>query len=278
MRIGMFTFGYQRLPLERAFIDASRLGYDGIEVWGGRPHAYPYDLKSGNISEINELSAKYDVPIIGYTPEMNMYPYNMMIGTEKMRQDSMNYLKVAMEMSREMNAGFTLISAGHAGYETPRKTYWARLIKNLKELSGYAEEIGVTIVLEPLTQYESNVIVTCDDLVMALDEVGSEHLVGMCDIVVPFCNREPIMSYFDKLGDRMRHMHIVDSDGSSENHLMPGEGKIPLRQLFREIEAIEYKGYCTIELVSAYSNEPSLGAALAIQRVRDLLDGNSAQK
>ena len=194
-----------------------------------------------------------------------------MIGSETMRQDSIEYLKVSMEMCSDMNAGFTLISAGHAGYETPRKEYWARLIKNLKELSRYAEEIEIDLVLEPLTQYESNVIVTCDDLVTALNEVDSERLVGMCDIVPPFCNREPIMSYFDKLGKRMRHMHIVDSDGSSETHMMPGEGKIPLRQLFKAIEKVNYEGYCTIELVSAYINEPSLGAALAIQRVKDLL-------
>lgn len=271
MKIGMFTYGYMRLPLDRAFKDAKRFGYDGIEIWGGRPHAYPFDLQSGKIDEINELSSRYDLPIIGYTPEMNMYPYNMMIGSEKMRQDSIDYIKLSLEMTKEMSAGFTLISAGHAGYETPRKKYWPRLIKNLKELAQHAEDIGVDLVLEPLTQYESNVIITCDDLVEALDEVGSERLVGMCDIVPPFCNHEPIMSYFTKLGDRMRHMHIVDSDGASDTHMMPGEGKIPLRQLFSEIEAIDYKGYCTIELVSAYMNEPSLGTALAIQRVRDLL-------
>ena len=30
MKIGMFTMGYMRYPLERAFQDAERLGYDGI--------------------------------------------------------------------------------------------------------------------------------------------------------------------------------------------------------------------------------------------------------
>ncbi len=126
--------------------------------------------------------------------------------------------------------------------------------------------------MEPLTHYESNVRVTCNDLVAALDEVGSDRLVGMCDFVPPFCNREPIMSYFDKLGDRMRHMHIVDSDGESDSHMMPGDGKIPLRQLFKEIEGSSYTGYCTIELVSACINEPTLSSALAIKRVRELLE------
>ena len=93
MKIGMFTFGYQRLPLENAFIDAARFGYDGIEIWGGRPHAYPFDLKSGGIEELKGLSESYDMPIIGYTPEMNMYPFNMMIGSEAMRRDSLDYIE-----------------------------------------------------------------------------------------------------------------------------------------------------------------------------------------
>ena len=64
---------------------------------------------------INELSTRYGLPIIGYTPEMNMYPYNMMMSSDAMRRDSLDYVKLSMDMAREMGAGFTLISAGHAG-------------------------------------------------------------------------------------------------------------------------------------------------------------------
>jgi fructoselysine 3-epimerase len=271
LKIGLFTMPYMRLPLERAFADAKRLGYDGVEVWGGRPHAYAPDLKTGGADEVKALSREYGMPIVGYTPEMNAYPYNMMIGTEAMRRDSVRYAKLSMDMAGEMGAGFTLISAAHAGYDVTRREYWPRLLKSLREISHYAERIDVDVLLEPLTAYESNVLVTCNDLVEALDGVGSPRLLGMCDVVPPFCNREPIMSYFEKLGDRMRHMHVVDSDGVSETHMMPGDGKIPLRQLFREIEATGYRGYCTIELISAIVNEPSLGSAVAIERVRELL-------
>jgi protein FrlC len=147
-----------------------------------------------------------------------MYPYNMMIGSEAMRRDSLDYIKLSMDMAGEMGAGFTLISAAHAGYEATRREYWPRLIKNLRELSGHAENVGMDLLLEPLTMYESNVVVTCNDLLAALDEVGSERLLGMCDICPPFCNREPIMSYFEKLGGRLRHMHVIDSDGQSDTH------------------------------------------------------------
>ncbi len=88
MKTGMFTCGHQRLPIEHAFRDASELGYDGIEIWGGRPHAFAPDLKAGGIKQIKALAQTYQMPIIGYTPETNGYPYNMMLGDEHMRRES----------------------------------------------------------------------------------------------------------------------------------------------------------------------------------------------
>ena len=48
MEFGLFTCGYQHLPLETAFYDAKAFGYDYIELWGGRPHAFASDLLAGD--------------------------------------------------------------------------------------------------------------------------------------------------------------------------------------------------------------------------------------
>ena len=94
MKVGLFTSGYQRNPLEHAFEDAKRFGYDYVELWGGRPHAYAPDLKNGDIKLLRDLIDKYEMPVLGYTPEMNAYPYNVMLGTEAMRKDSIEYTKL----------------------------------------------------------------------------------------------------------------------------------------------------------------------------------------
>ena len=59
MEWGLFTCPYQRLPLEQAFADARALGYDYIELWGGRPHAYAYDLLSGDLADVQRLADRY---------------------------------------------------------------------------------------------------------------------------------------------------------------------------------------------------------------------------
>ncbi|EKK5267116.1 fructoselysine 3-epimerase [Cronobacter dublinensis] len=271
MKTGMFTCGHQRLPLEHAFRDAHELGYDGLELWGGRPHAFAPDLNAGGIKHVKELARVYQMPIIGYTPETNGYPYNMMLGDERMRRESLDMIKLAMEMAKEMEAGFTMISAAHAGYLTTPDAIWQRLADNLRELADFAEDIGMDLLLEPLTPYESNVVCNANDVLRALSMVSSPRLNSMVDICAPFVQGEPVMSYFDKLGDKLRHLHIVDSDGASDSHYVPGEGKMPLRELMRDIIDRGYDGYCTIELVTMYMNEPRLYARQALTRFRDLL-------
>ena len=101
MKLGMFTSGYQRNPLEHCFADAKEFGYDYIELWGGRPHAYAPDLKAGDINEVKRLIDKYEMPVLGYTPEHNAYPYNYMIGSEAQREDAVAYLKLCLDMAKD---------------------------------------------------------------------------------------------------------------------------------------------------------------------------------
>ncbi len=269
MRIGIFTSGYQRYPLEQAFRDGKRFGYDYLELWGGRPHAYPYDLKKGELREVLQLIDRYQLPVEVYTPEHNAYPYNYMIGNEAQWEDSMVYLETALEMGKAMGAEYTLISTGHAGNLATAQEIRERLDKSLKRLCRYAEKLNHRILLESLTSFETNVCTTANGLVEILERINSPCLMGMCDVVVPYMQPEPVMDYFTKLGNKMAHLHLIDSDGSSETHVMPGEGVMPLTELLEEIREYGYQGRATIELVTSYMNEPTLYAKRAINRIRE---------
>ncbi len=271
MKIGMFTSGYQRNPLEHCFLDAKEFGYDFIELWGGRPHAYAPDLKSGEIKELRRLIDRYEMPVFGYTPEHNAYPYNYMIGSEAQREDAVAYLKLCLDMAREMGASFMLTSPAHGGYLATYDELWPRLEKTIRELGDHAAKCGVRLTVEPLTPYESNFFTCANDLVELFRRVDNPWIVGMCDIVPPFVQHESIMAYFDKLGTKMDHLHIVDGSPGSDSHILPGEGSIPLNELFCELKRIGYSGTATLELVTGYINEPRFYSRRAINNVRAMM-------
>lgn len=268
MKLGMFTSGYQRNPLENCFEDARRFGYDFIELWGGRPHAYAPDLKAGEIKEVLRLIDKYEIPVLGYTPEHNAYPFNFMIGSELQRQDAVDYMKLCLNMAKEMKADYMLISPAHAGYLASYEDIWDRMVKTIRELTEHAEKTGVKLVVETLTPYESNAFKNSNDLAELLNRINSPYLFGMCDVVPPFVQHESIMAYLEKLGNKLYHMHIIDGVQGTDSHIVPGEGAIPLPELFKELKEAGYEKTATLELVAGYINEPRLYARRAIDTVR----------
>ena len=271
LKVGMFTSGYQRNPLEHCFMDAKEYGYDYIELWGGRPHAYAPDLKAGDINEVRRLIEKYEMPVLGYTPEHNAYPYNYMIGSEAQRRDAIDYLKLSLEMAKEMGADFVLTSPANGGYLATYDQLWSRLEKNIQELGDYAAKLEIKLVVEALTPYESNFFTRANDLVELFRRVDNPYVVGMCDIVPPFVQHESIMAYFDKLGNKMDHMHIIDGENGSDTHLIPGEGNIPIKEMLYEMKRIGYDKTATLELVTNYINEPRFYAKRAIDNMRELM-------
>ena len=271
LKVGMFTSGYQRNPLEHCFMDAKEYGYDYIELWGGRPHAYAPDLKAGDINEVRRLIEKYEMPVLGYTPEHNAYPYNYMIGSEAQRRDAVDYLKLSLEMAKEMGAEFVLTSPANGGYLATYDQLWSRLEKNIQELGDYAAKLEIKLVVEALTPYESNFFTRANDLVELFRRVDNPYVVGMCDIVPPFVQHESIMAYFDKLGNKMDHMHIIDGENGSDTHLIPGEGNIPIKEMLYEMKRIGYDKTATRELVTNYINEPRFYAKRAIDNMRELM-------
>ena len=271
LKVGMFTSGYQRNPLEHCFMDAKEYGYDYIELWGGRPHAYAPDLKAGDINEVRRLIEKYEMPVLGYTPEHNAYPYNYMIGSEAQRRDAVDYLKLSLEMAKEMGAEFVLTSTAKGGYLATYDQLWSRLEKNIQELGDYAAKLEIKLVVEALTPYESNFFTRANDLVELFRRVDNPYVVGMCDIVPPFVQHESIMAYFDKLGNKMDHMHIIDGENGSDTHMIPGEGNIPIKEMLYEMKRIGYDKTATLELVTNYINEPRFYAKRAIDNMRELM-------
>jgi len=258
------------MELERAFADAKLFGYDFVELWGGRPHAFVFDLLKGGLKKMETLIEKYSMPVKVFTPEHNAYPYNYMLGDLNQWVDCMDYFSACAQVTQKLGAEYMLVSIGHGVVDAPAENA-KRLLRSMEALVRIAEAEDVTIVLETLTKFESNVCTSLSELDTLLKRIDSPKLCAALDMVAPFTCGEDPAEYARVLGDKLRHVHLVDSDGISDTHLMPGEGKIDLKAVLSELRANGYGGGATIELVTHYIDEPSRYAELAIKKARELL-------
>lgn len=272
MKTALFTAGFSNYPIERVFQAAAKNGYDAIEIGGFRPHAYAPDLAKGGAEKIRSLSREYGLPIVSYAPENTGSPYSLVFEDPQMNKESLEYFKLTLDMAKEIGSQYCMFACNHPGYGRNREEVKKLFVDNMKVLADYAEQIEQTIILEPVTPYEGTIIVSSDDVRWALDQVNSPRFKCMLDLAAPFTYGEPISAYFEKMGDDVRHIHFVDCERTSEDHLIPGDGEMDFPRIVSYLKQVGYEGYLSLELFSRYANEPDFSAERGMQVFRSLLD------
>lgn len=269
MKISFFTNSLHRWPIEKSFEVASKFGYDGIEIWGGRPHAYAPDMRPEDIQKIKDLSAKYNLPIVSFEPEMACLLWR----DQRWIDESMEYFRQCIDFCKAIGCPYMVMAALQCSYEYSTDEDWAQFIKYMKELAAYSESVdGVTMILETVTPWEGNILIRSDDTVRALKEINSPKVKAMLDLAAPLTVGEPSSNYFDRLGKDVVHVHLVDCKKDVEDHLILGDGELPVEEVLSMLDSYGYDGYCSVELFDEYRTEPILFNQRAIRAIRQSLE------
>mgnify|MGYP004677204711 FL=1 len=269
MKISFFTNSLHRWPIEKSFEVASKFGYDGIEIWGGRPHAYAPDMRPEDIQKIKDLSAKYNLPIVSFEPEMACLLWR----DQRWIDESMEYFRQCIDLCKAINCPYMVMAALQCSYEYSTDEDWIQFIKCMKELAAYSESVdGVTMILETVTPWEGNILIRSDDTVRALKEINSPKVKAMLDLAAPLTVGEPSSNYFEKLGKDLVHVHLVDCKKDVEDHLILGDGELPVEEVLSMLDSYGYDGYCSVELFDEYRTEPILFNQRAIRAIRQSLE------
>jgi len=258
------TAFYLNYPLEEVLSRLSDLAYNGVEISAlSECGTYsPTLLHKERSKEVREKARELDVEIAGYDCELlPSMGRNVVSFSEEIRRKTTEYMKSAIMTAKELETKFVVINAGMAMYGVDKKRAWSWAVESLKECTRYAEGHNIYLALEHLTPLEGNVVVTLDDLLSILKEVNSENLVALLDTGHVNVNGESITDYVIELGEKLKHIHIDDNDGRSDDHLPPGSGTINFDTLFNTLNKANYEGYLSIEPSFAYSADPDNAAS-----------------
>lgn len=261
MKLSVLSNLFYRFPIEKTFQMAADNGFDGIELCGLRPHAYAWDMDEKRCGYIRSLSEQYGLEISMYTPELLMYPYNVSSPYRKEREETAAYLKKSVDVAAALGTSRVQVTCGHPGYFTDRKENMRHTVDTLKAVCEEAEKKEIDLVVECLTIMESSTVVMLDSFCEIAAQVNSPRLCSMLDSAMVMSNWEPLDAYFEKLGDRLKHIHWGDSHGENERHLEIGMGRIDPESFFDIVHRHGYDGWVSLEMFGDYVREPEMHSA-----------------
>ena len=122
MKLSLSSFVFLNYPLDQAISRIADAGYDGVDIWGGRPHAYRSDLTAGEIRELAGRIRDLGLSVPSFIPAQFRYPTCLCSPKEKVRKDSIGYIKESLETAAGLGAPVVSVCPGHSVYGQDRGT------------------------------------------------------------------------------------------------------------------------------------------------------------
>ncbi|WP_020498170.1 sugar phosphate isomerase/epimerase family protein [Sciscionella marina] len=137
----------------------------------------------------------------------------------------------------------------------------AHVVAGLTRLAARAADLGITLGLEVVNRYESNLVNTAEQALVLIAEVGAPNLVLHLDTYHMNIEEPDLVTPVLRAGERLGYVHI------GENHRgYLGSGHLDFGTFFHALAEIGYTGPVTFESFSSAVVSPGLTADLAIWR------------
>lgn len=123
-----------------------------------------------------------------------------------------------------------------------RKQEWDLAVTNVSKVCAMAQNHGVSIALEPLNRFESDMINTAEDVMRFIRDINHSSAKVLLDGFHMTIEESNIAEAIKTVGEKLIHVQV------SENHRgIPGTGLTPWADFAEGLKAINYKGAIVIE-------------------------------
>jgi len=275
-KLGFSSNAFRKHEITDALRAIARCGYEGAEILGDVPHAYPPQTDDARIAEIR---ATLD--------ETHLQPANvnafMLYGIQNeiqhpswiepdadFRQLRINHTTDCLRLAAKLGAPSIQTQPG--GPLDPGMTRERALDTfetGLREALKIAEDVGVKLLIEPEPLLLIENTAQTDEFFSRFDS----PMLGLnFDIGHFYCVGEDLPQAVLHHAGRIQHVHIEDiAADRTHYHLVPGDGAIDFEPILKSLEIIGYDGFVTVELYMHQDN-PEQVALTALQRLTKLRD------
>ena len=255
-------------PLEDTIERIAKIGYEGIEIGAGSPHAYPPCLTKERRKHIRKVLDDNGIVLSSMLPALSGGPgHNLASPIPEERRHTINHYKDLVELSAEWGGKILLYIPGWVVFGTTFRQAWDWSIAALGEIADKAAEFDVSLVIEPVS-FDTNLVDKCDEAIEMMEEVNKPNVKLMFDTFHVLYRKEVSSDYIYRMGKDLIHMHISDN-----NRLPPGQGRGDFVSVINALKDIDFDGYLTMELgFDRRDIEPDYVARQSYEYLKPLVD------
>nr|WP_179519230.1 sugar phosphate isomerase/epimerase [Nocardioides perillae] len=228
--VGLSTSSVYPESTAHAFAWAAELGYDAVEVMVG------VDGLSQQTAAVRQLAEHHGVPVCAVHAPCLLFTQRVW-GT-----DPWGKLERSAEMAHEVGADVVVV---HPPFRW-QKDYAAGFVDGIAALEA---STGLAFAVENMYPWRARNRRGVEMYLPGWDPSEEPYAHTTVDLShAAIAGSDPI-AMCERLGDRLRHLHLTDGRGSAKDeHLVPGRGTTGAAELLRRLAARGFTGHVVLEI------------------------------
>ncbi len=213
-----------------AFAYASSLGYDAIEVMVG------IDALSQQTAAVKQLSDHHELPVCAIHSPCLLFTQRVW-GT-----DPWGKLERSAEMAHSVGADVVVV---HPPFRWQRE-YAAGFVNGIAALE---ETTGLAFAVENMYPWRASARRGVEMYLPGWDPSVETYANATIDLSHAAIAQASPVAMAERLGDRLRHVHLTDGSGSAKDeHLVPGRGAMDAAGFLGHLSETGFGGHLVLEI------------------------------
>jgi sugar phosphate isomerase/epimerase len=257
MQLAFRIHGGRHSDLDGAMLRAAAvIGYAGIEIAPDPVVLPPSAWTAGEAHRLRRLAGDLGLTIasldlshpllLGCTPHEPsfMAPY------ARQRDERIALVRRGIAFAAELGAPLVSLPSGPLAPNMPCNAAMEHLIDGIDNCLGAALDHGVRLAIEPAPGQ----LIGSYAAFLELAQVFAGGQFGLCyDLVHGHCRFEDMAAVIADASDLL-HLHLADAADRELQHLIPGEGKLDLCGILRQLMGKGYRGFVSVALAGPGEN------------------------
>jgi sugar phosphate isomerase/epimerase len=238
-------------PLKTTLERMTMLGFDAVEMYG--------EPDSVDVGSLMDLFHSYNIAISGIT---GMWGYaskessgrKLVTRNKSIFFQTQDYIKKCIALCEKLDGNLfnvclfsddslVQVDKNHARLsESLKRELMSTTIDPLRELSLFAKDRGVDLLIEPLNRYSTPVCTTSADAMYVVKSIAQENVGLLLDTFHMNIEEDSIEYSIKNSKGLLKHIHLADN-----NRKMPGFAHINFREIVKALRELEFDRYISFE-------------------------------